>query len=518
MDHLRTLGVIGLDLDGVDQLVDFGIRIIAVVERAVGAFTLAVDERLQRVVRVKGRHAPAKKVGAGVAVGDFREEFGARHGVELALDANLGPHCQDGLADGFIVDVAIVRAIQGQLEIVVVARLLEQRPRLFGVIGHALAQLWRIARHLRCDHRARRQRHPAHHRLPDRLDVDRPVKRLAHTNVVQRILALDVAVLQFGALDVEPDVNGAVFVAVQYLGLLAQAIEILGGRVEHEVDFAGKQRGSARGILLDRRVDDFRHISFLRRLAPPVFVFNVDGLDIHLARLELVGACAHGVATGIALFVVIEILRRGCAVLLRPRAAHDRKHRQLAKQDRVGSLQHDVDRQRIDRLDVLDPGDIGLELRGGRHRALEREDHVIGGKGGAIMELDPFAQLEAPECRVDLLPRCRKRWNDLELFVIANQWIVDPEIGCDVQAFVLRVRIHREDIALAGPFEGFCKPDAGQEKRGRKGGGKEGTAHGRLQGTQSFPDGYCQQARGIVKRFLPCVMSRQGITLPGFID
>ena len=134
------------------------------------------------------------------------------------------------------------------------------------------------------------------------------------------------------------------------------------------------------------------------------------------------------------------------------------------------------------------------------------------------MEFDPFAQLEAPQRRADLLPRRGERRNDLEFFVVANQRIVDPQIGGDVQALVLRVRIHRQDIALAGPLESLGQPDAGQEERSGKGGGKEDTAHGKLQEIRSSTDGYCQQVCRIVKRFLRYAQTTQGITRLGHID
>jgi len=80
------------------------------------------------------------------------------------------------------------------------------------------------------------------------------------------------------------------------------------------------------------------------------------------------------------------------------------------------------------------------------------------------MELYVRTQFEAPKRGVDLLPRDGQCRHDFKLVVVAHQRIVYPEVGRDVQAFVLRVWIKSQNVALTGPLEGFGTSNRWKQK------------------------------------------------------
>jgi hypothetical protein len=65
-------------------------------------------------------------------------------------------------------------------------------------------------------HRARGFRQPAHRRLLDRVDVDRVVKRGAHSLVLERVLALHVRVEELVASLVHADEHDALLEALDH--------------------------------------------------------------------------------------------------------------------------------------------------------------------------------------------------------------------------------------------------------------------------------------------------------------
>ena len=258
---------------------------------------------------------------------------------------------------------------------------------------------------------------------------------------------------------------------------MAQTIQILGGRVQHEVDLARQQRGGAGGVLLDRREHHFGDVADLASLVPPVLVFLEHRAHVHFARLQLVGAGAVGVARAESLFLVDEVLRLGDVVLFRPGLVHDEHVGQLAQQHRVGRRGLDLDRQVVDLARFLDAGGVGLVVRRGRHGAVHGEHHVIRREGGAVMELHAGAQLEAVQGGRDLLPLGRQARHHLEVLVVVHQRFVDVAVGGDRHAFVLRMRIKGEDVALGGPTERFGLPDRGHGHSGGDRDGNQSAAH-----------------------------------------
>src|SRR5690625_5830724 len=87
-------------------------------------------------------------------------------------------------------------------------------------MGLDLGELLGPAIDLRRDHGAGRLRGSAHHRFFDSLYVDCQRQGLAHTLVSKWVFALYAAVFKLGAVLVQTDVNGAVLVALDDLGLL----------------------------------------------------------------------------------------------------------------------------------------------------------------------------------------------------------------------------------------------------------------------------------------------------------
>jgi hypothetical protein len=86
----------------------------------------------------------------------------------------------------------------------------------------------------------------------DRLAVDGDRQRFAHALVLERVLALDVAVLQLGAVLVERDEDGAHLVAVEDLqfGVLTQPRHVLHRQVGQHVDVARSSAATRVGSLL----------------------------------------------------------------------------------------------------------------------------------------------------------------------------------------------------------------------------------------------------------------------------
>jgi hypothetical protein len=99
--------------------------------------------------------------------------------------------------------------------------------------------------------RAGGQRLAVHQLVLDRVDVDRLVQRAAHPHVLERVLALDVAVEQLVARLVHADEDDAVLDAVDHLHArrVAQPLEVGGRRVEDEVDLARDERATRVGAL-----------------------------------------------------------------------------------------------------------------------------------------------------------------------------------------------------------------------------------------------------------------------------
>src|SRR5882757_2090516 len=71
-------------------------------------------------------------------------------------------------------------------------------------------------------------------------------------------------------------------------------------------------------------------------------------------------------------------------------------------------------------------GNVGLEVRAFGANAVGGKNHVVGGEGVAVLELDALAQMEAPVGGVFLdFPAFGERRDDLEILVAPDQAFIN---------------------------------------------------------------------------------------------
>ncbi len=466
------------DFHGSDHLVELGVADATLIEAAVRAGGLGVRQRLQHELRVEGRHAPAQHVGAGVQLQQLRNVGGEGHGVQLYFQARARPHRYQCLADFLVVHIAVVRAVQRELETVRIAGLGQQLLRLRGIERRHLIDVLGPGMNLRRHHQPRGYRQPAHRHALDRLAVDRNVERVPYPLVLERVLALHIGVLQLAVELVQPDENGPVFGAVDHLELWvrAQPRHVLRRQVGHHVDVAGEQRCNARRVGLDRRVDHFGDVAVA--LAPPVRIGDQHDALVGFPALDHVGAGAVGIARGEGLFPVLEVLDVLRLGFLRPGLAHDGEDGQVAQEYGVRAVEDEIDRRVVDLADFLDAVDVNLHVALRLQDAAVGERHVVRGERAAVVELDALAQVEAPLRRRDLLPAGGQPGLQLEFLVVANQRLVTMLLDGDGGGVVLRMRIERQDIVLRRPFERDRRCREGIQRRGEQRGKQEWFLHG----------------------------------------
>ncbi len=108
----------------------------------------------------------------------------------------------------------------------------------------------------------------------------------------------------------------------------------------------------------------------------------------------------------------------------------------------------------VDPDDVLDGGQQALHVGRRLLGALEREDHIVGLEGVAVVERHALAQLEFPHGRVGRdLPGHRQRGDDFAGRVADEQRLIDLVHEVVGRPFVLRVRVERQGIRDPGPFQ-----------------------------------------------------------------
>ena len=202
-------------------------------------------------------------------------------------------------------------------------------------------------------------------------------------------------------------------VAFEHLdaGRLREPRHVLRRRVVDEVDLARDQRGDARRVGDDRRVDHLVGVALEAAFLdpPPVRVLHEHRLHVRLARLQHVRAGAVGLVRGDHVLLLRVVLRLRRPVLLAPGLGHDVDRRDVLELDRVGAVGRELDGEVVDLLRDAGRVRVHLELRGVGARALEAEHHVVGGERRAVVELDARAQLEPPRRRVDLRPPIGER-------------------------------------------------------------------------------------------------------------
>ena len=189
------------------------------------------------------------------------------------------------------------------------------------------------------DHQRGRRRLSAHHLLVDRVLVDRLVERLAHADVLERVLALDARMAELVAGLVHAEENGADLGPCQHLGsrIGVDAGLIVERHRIHPVDFAGQERSDAGRGVGDRREDHLVDIGF--RLVPPVRIALPDRLHARLVADQDEGSGPVGVQAGIRRGRRVHRGGLGRAMRLRPALREDAPALPLVDQQRIRRLQ-----------------------------------------------------------------------------------------------------------------------------------------------------------------------------------
>jgi hypothetical protein len=88
-----------------------------------------------------------------------------------------------------------------------------------------------------------------------------------------------------------------------------------------------------------------------------------------------------------------------------PCLAHDADVDQFFRQDGIGRLEDDIDRQVVDPARFEHAPQLESALRILGQRALDGEHDVVRGKRRAVVEFDVGPKLETPALGIDRLPR-----------------------------------------------------------------------------------------------------------------
>ena len=123
-----------------DVAIDRRITVASVIPRST-IFGSGVHQEVKDVMRIEGRNTPAEHVEVGGLVLDQREVLRLRLGIQVHLDADLAQHTNRGLADRFVVDVTIIRAVQGYRETIGVTGVRHHLPGLVNVSRRHLVEL-----------------------------------------------------------------------------------------------------------------------------------------------------------------------------------------------------------------------------------------------------------------------------------------------------------------------------------------------------------------------------------------
>ena len=113
-------------------------------------------------MRIVGGNAPTQQVSARVEVLNFGNERAKVNGVEFGLDTNAGPHVDNGLANFFVIDVAIVRAVKGKFKATGIASFSQKLLSTFNVNRCHFVHVGGVAVHAWGDDQACRNRQAAH--------------------------------------------------------------------------------------------------------------------------------------------------------------------------------------------------------------------------------------------------------------------------------------------------------------------------------------------------------------------
>ena len=226
-----------------------------------------------------------------------------------------------------------------------------------------------------------------HHRVHDLLVGHRPGHRLAHLDVVERLLVHVHAEIHHRILDRRAD-DGELRRGLE-LG------EVLGRQVERDVGIATLEERAAVAGRGDDTLDDATDLG--QRPVLPLVVAHEHDFLAGLPALDLVGAASGEV-------VLAPFHRPGVGggrILLAQLGVHDHRHRHadVGHGELVGAQEIDAEGAVVDDDELfllLERASRHLEGREAADRdgAVERPLHVLGRDRRAVVELGVLAQLE----------------------------------------------------------------------------------------------------------------------------
>ena len=416
-----------------------------------------MNQEVEDVFGIICRNTPTQHVEVGLKVVDQREVLRLGFGIQVHRHADLRQHPDSRLTDRLIVDIAVVRAIQLDREAVAVTCFFHQRLGCFDISDRgAVHRLVPAVHEGRCDHTGRR-RLTAHDDLLDRIAVDRHRHGLAHTHIGQRVGAFDIVIGQIRIAHVHPEKDHAVLRCGAHIQTIGggNTLKVLHRHVLNEVDLTRQEsRHAGRGVL-DGGVFDARHIHGEFVLAPVVFIHFKNGAHIRFAADQLVRAGAVGILGGKGVFAPFIVLHLHGVVRLGPTFVHHEHVGQVAGHDRVGAVSDDLNGIFVRCPHLRNRGQQFLVIAVRRHRTVQRKDNVLAVELCPVMERHTFAQFEDPDIGIFFrrTPFRGQRRHDGTGHVTHHQRLHDLVRQGRCRAFVLRMRVQRQRITGAGPFQ-----------------------------------------------------------------
>ena len=244
--------------------------------------------------------------------------------------------------------------------------------------------------------------------------------------------------------------------------------QILNRNVLDDINFTRKQgRNAGRGGL-NRGVDDFAHLVRVNVCAPVVRVRLQDSLFVDCTADEHERTGTVGVRGRIGRLTRIVVKRLSDVIGLGPALVHHEGVGEVVDHQRVRTLGLKINGVGVNGANIDHRSKQFLHLGGIGLSAVQREHHVLGIKGSAVVEGHAFAELEAPYIRVTRQGRplgCQRR-DDCAGHVALQQRIINLVCQSVGWALVLRVRIKRQRVTGARPADGLS--------RGRRNGQAQG--------------------------------------------
>src|SRR5690625_1459598 len=267
-------------------------------------------------------------------------------------------------------------------------------------------------------------------RFDDGFDVDGVVDRLAHADIIERLLLGVDAQVGGGQRFYRNDLHVGVAAALE-------ALRVDGFEGVSDVNTTGLEFDRAHGALGDGAEDDLLGKNFA---TPPVVVPLEDDLVGGLPADELEGAGTDGD------FRAVVIPGLGDSLFIEDRG---RVVGQVSQQRGERVLRIQLHRVLVDSLDALD--EVNDERRRGGHlrvaQPLEGEDHIVGRELFTVVELDTLADVEDPGGVVDLFPRLGQAGFQFEVFVLDDQRVVDLGADPGRGLVVLTLRVKSDSVS-----------------------------------------------------------------------